>query len=53
MNMKNVEKVLGEFVVKVGEIMAEGDLNVNSPWFYHQPMEPDSLREKREEKANK
>ncbi len=51
--MKKTEELLGKLVVEAGKIIAKGDLNVNSPWFYNQPKEPDSLREKREEKANK
>ncbi len=48
--MKRTEEMLGTLVVEVGKIMANANLNENSPWFYNQPIEPESLREKRKNK---
>ena len=50
--MKKTEELFGKLIVEAGKIIAKGDLNVNSPWFYNQPVEPDSLREKRKEKES-
>ncbi len=51
--MKKTEELFGKLVVKAGKIVAEGDLNVNSPWFYNQPLEPETMREKRRDKVDR
>lgn len=51
--MYKMEKIgysIGKMIVGAGKNAAKLNLNVNSPWFYHQPQEPNSLREQRKNK---